>query len=79
MAVPAATCLGLAVYPKRKPIEIVCLSAFSFILYEMMALVHFQGTFDAYDIIATIISGIITYTTLHLIYSKKKENGYKNK
>lgn len=65
VAVPAATCLGLAIYPKLKLIQIVCLSVFSFIVYEMMGLIHLHGTFDIYDIIATLISGLITFIILN--------------
>jgi hypothetical protein len=73
VAVPTATCLGLAIYPKLKLIQIVCLSVFSYILYEMMGLIHLLGTFDIYDIIATLISGLITFIILNKIQAKKNK------
>lgn len=73
VAVPSAVCFGLVVYPQQKLYQIVIAAVFSFILYEMLGLISFQGVFDVYDIIATIISGLITFVILYFISRKKNE------
>jgi glycopeptide antibiotics resistance protein len=42
-----------------------------YILFEFMSLIGLHGIFDVHDIIATIISGIITYILLHCLSIKE--------
>lgn len=44
----------------------------AFILYEFLALLKLHGVFDIFDIIATVISGTITYVILIFIFNIKE-------
>jgi len=43
-----------------------------FIIYELMSLVGLNGTFDIFDVIATIFSGTITYLTLYYVFNVRE-------
>ena len=65
VAVPSAVCFFLAVSNKKMKLEsIISVIVLTFIGYEFLGLFGLHGVFDWYDIIATVISGIITYFVL---------------
>lgn len=65
VAVPAAVCFFIALSKKRINLEkLVIVAVISYIGYEFLGLFNLHGVFDFYDIMATIISGIITYLIL---------------
>jgi hypothetical protein len=65
VAVPAAVCFFIALSRKKIDLKkIVIITVISYIGYEFLGLFGLHGVFDFYDIMATMISGIITYIIL---------------
>lgn len=68
VAVPSAACLCIALSKKEIKLQNLVLQiALAFCIYECFGLVKLHGVFDWYDIIATIISGVVTYIVLNKI------------
>lgn len=73
VAVPSAACLFIALSKKEIKLQNLILKiVLAFCVYECFGLLKLHGVFDWYDIIATIISGAITYMVLNKIKGYNK-------
>jgi ABC-type tungstate transport system substrate-binding protein len=71
-AVPAALFFLSGINSKEtKIIYSIPAVVLGFIVFELMSLTGLHGTFDIFDIIATIISGLITYVILNFLSIKQ--------
>ena len=65
VCVPAATLLFYGFTDKYYIGKLTLIITLTYIFYELLGLLNIHGTFDLYDIIAIIISGICTYFILN--------------
>lgn len=65
VCVPAATLLFYGFTDKYSIGKLTLIITLTYLFYEFLGLLNIHGTFDLYDIIAIIISGICTYFILN--------------
>ena len=71
VAVPAYVALVLGISRNKPNFNILLFaSILAYILYEVLSILGLWGTFDWYDVLVTIISGILTYFGFKKLYDK---------
>ncbi len=71
VAVPSAVCFILAVSSRKWKLKALILKiVLIYIAYEFLGLFGLHGTFYYFDMIATVISGVVTYFILHKVIDK---------
>ncbi len=72
VAVPAYSLVYYGFSSRYSFNKIIVLSVVGFIFYEILSIASFHGVFDIYDIVATVLSGAVTFC-IHKIYKKAKQ------
>ncbi len=71
VCVPAATLFFYGFNRSYSFAKLILAFTLTYILYELLGLFSIHGTFDYYDIIATIMSGMCTYFILSICLKMK--------
>lgn len=69
LAVPAAFLFLSGIQRKKTKINrSIPLVVLAYVLFELMGLIGLHGTFDVWDIAASIVSGIVTYFISRFVF-----------
>lgn len=70
LCVPSSSLLFWGLYKKYSFKSLIILNTIGFIIYELLTLLPYHGTFDYYDLIAIFIGSLVSYLFWRIIKIK---------